>query len=163
GEAEPSLPSPAPKFLESGALEFVPGETLAHYRVEAKIGEGGMGAVYRAYDTRLHRIVALKALAPERFADLDRKRRLLREARAASALNHPNIVTVYEIGSDRDVDFIAMEDVQGKGLDELIPPKGLRPAQVLRYAVQITDALAKAHAGGILHRDLKPSNIMVTE
>src|SRR4051812_19179494 len=96
------------------------GETLAQYRVDAKIGEGGMGAVYRAYDSRLRRNVALKVLLPERFADLERKRRLLREAHAASGLNHPNIVTIYEIGSDRDVDFIAMEYVEGKTLDELL-------------------------------------------
>lgn len=163
GEAEPSLESPVPEFLESSALELSSGETLAQYRVEAKIGEGGMGAVYRGYDTRLHRKVALKVLPPERFADLDRKRRLMMEARAASALNHPNIITIYEIGSDRGVDFIAMEYVQGKRLDELIPSKGLRPVQALRYAVQVADGLAKAHSAGILHRDLKPSNIMVTE
>jgi eukaryotic-like serine/threonine-protein kinase len=162
-EAEPTLPSPAAELLETAALELVPGQTLAQYRVEAKIGEGGMGAVYRGYDTRLRRNVALKLLPPERFADLDRKRRLLREARAASALSHPNIVTVYEIGAQGDVDFIAMEYVQGKTLDELIPAKGLPPKKVFRYAVQIADALAKAHASGILHRDLKPSNIMVTE
>jgi serine/threonine protein kinase/Tol biopolymer transport system component len=163
GAEEPSLLSPVPEFLESGALELAPGETLAQYRVEAKIGEGGMGAVYRGFDTRLHRKVALKVLAPERFADPDRKRRLMREARSASALNHPNIVTVYEVGSDRDVDFIAMECVEGKGLDKLIPANGLGAAELLRYAVQMADGLGKAHAAGILHRDLKPSNIMVME
>jgi serine/threonine-protein kinase len=136
---------------------------LAHYRIEVKVGEGGMGAVYRCHDTRLNRKVALKVLAPERFSDLERKRRLLREARAASALNHPNIVTIYEIGSDSNVDFIAMEYVEGKRLDELIPGKGVRPAQLLRYAVQIAGALATAHGAAILHRDLKPSNMMVTE
>jgi serine/threonine protein kinase len=162
GEAEPSLESPLPDLLETDTLDFGPGETLAQYRMEGKIGEGGMGAVYGGYDTRLQRKVALKVLAPERFEDLNRKRRLMREARAASGLNHPNIVTIYEIGSDRDVDFIAMEYVEGKRLDDLIPPKGLRPSQLLRYAVQVADALAKAHGAGILHRDLKPSNIMVT-
>jgi len=162
GEAEPSLESPLPELLKTGALELTSGETLAQYRVEAKIGEGGMGVVYRSYDTRLQRKVALKVLAPERFADLERKRRLVREARAASGLNHPNIVTIYEIGADRGVDFIAMEYVEGKRLDELIPARGLRPVQVLRYAVQIADASARAHGAGILHRDLKPSNIMVT-
>src|SRR5215471_9066740 len=162
GEAEPSLKSPAADFLETGALDLVSGELVAQYEVEGKIGEGGMGAVYRAHDTRLHRMVALKVLAPDKFSDLERKRRLLREARAASALNHPNIVTIYEVGSDHDVDFIAMEYVQGKRLDELIPREGLCPGQVLRHAVQIADALAVAHSAGILHRDLKPSNIMVT-
>ncbi len=163
GEAEPTLVSPAPDYLKTGALDLGAGETLAQYRVEAKIGEGGMGSVYRGYDTRLHRNAALKVLAPERFADQDRKRRLLREARAASALSHPNIVTVYEVGSGHDVDFIAMEYVAGKRLDQLIPPKGLRPAEALRYAAQIAGALSAAHTAGILHRDLKPSNIMVTE
>jgi serine/threonine protein kinase/Tol biopolymer transport system component len=163
GAAEPSLQSPAPEFLESGSLELGSGETLAQYRVEAKIGEGGMGTVYRVFDTRLERKAALKVLAPERFADPHRNSRLLREARAASALNHPHIVTIYEVGSDRDVDFIAMECVEGKGLDALIPPQGLAPAKVLHYAVQMADALARAHAAGILHRDLKPSNIMVTD
>ena len=162
GEAEPSLVSPIPDYLESGALDLVAGETLAQYRMESKVGEGGMGAVYLGYDTRLHRKVALKVLAPDRFADLESKRRLMREARAASGLNHPNIVTVYEIGSDRNFDFIAMEYVEGKRLDELIPLKGLPARLVIRYAVQIADALAHAHSGGILHRDLKPSNIMVT-
>ena len=162
GEAAPSLQSPLPDLLETGTLDFGPGETLAQYKVEAKIGEGGMGVVYWGYDTRLQRKVALKVLAPERFEDLNRKSRLMREARAASGLNHPNIVTIYEIGSDRDVDFIAMEYVEGKRLDELIPPRGLRPSQLLRYAVQVADALAKAHGAAVLHRDLKPSNIMVT-
>lgn len=146
----------------SDAGHLAAGEMLAHYRVEAKLGEGGMGAFYRGHATPLNRKVALKVLAPERFSDLEGKRRLMREARAASALNHPNIVTIYEFGSDRDVDFIAMEYVEGKRLDESIPSKGLRPAQVFRYAVQTADALATAHAAGILHRDLKPSNIMVT-
>ncbi len=162
GEAEPSLTSPVAEFLESGALDMAAGETLAQYRIEAKAGEGGMGAVYRGYDTRLRRTVALKVLAPERFADQERKRRLLREARAASGLNHPNIVTIYEIGSDAGVDFIAMEYVDGKRLDEAIPPKGLRPEEVLHYAIEVADAFAKAHGAGILHRDLKPSNIMIT-
>ncbi len=162
-EAEPSLASPAREFVETGALELDSGEMLAQYRVEAKIGEGGMGAVFRGYDTRLRRRVALKVLAPERLADRQWKRRLMREARAASALNHPNIVTIYEVGSDREVDFIAMECVLGKRLDELIPPQGLSTTQLLRYAVQMADALAAAHGGGVLHRDLKPSNIMVTE
>jgi serine/threonine protein kinase len=143
--------------------QLIVGESLAQYQIEAKLGEGGMGAVYRAFDTKLHRKVALKVLAPERFSSTERKLRLIREARSASALNHPNIVTIYEIGSDQDVDFIAMEYVEGKRLDELIVPKPLRQAQVLRYAVQAAEALAVAHAAGIIHRDLKPSNMMVTE
>jgi serine/threonine protein kinase/Tol biopolymer transport system component len=161
-DGEPSLASPLPEFLEPGAMDLASGETLAHYRVEGKIGEGGMGAVYRGYDMRLRRTVALKVLSPERFADLGRKQRLLREARAASGLNHPNIVTIYEISSDQNVDFIAMEYVEGSSLGEMIPPTGLPPRDAVRFAIQISDALAKAHAAGVLHRDLKPSNIRIT-
>jgi eukaryotic-like serine/threonine-protein kinase len=159
---EPSLPSPVSEFLESDSLEIAEGEILAHYRVERKVGEGGMGAVYRGYDTKLRRTVALKVLAPERFTDQEHKGRLLREARAASGLNHPNVVTIYEIGADKGVDFIAMEYVEGETLSVLIPTEGLVPRQLFRYALQITDALAKAHGAGVLHRDLKPANIMVT-
>ena len=126
-----------------------------------------MGAVYRAYDTKLRRQVALKVLAPERLADAESKQRLIREARAASALNHPNIVTVHEIGSGvpacgPGVDFIAMELVEGKSLKDAISAKGLPLPKALDYAAQIAAGLAKAHAAGIIHRDLKPGNVMVT-
>ena len=141
---------------------LAPGDTLAQYRVEARIGEGGMGAVYEAYDTRLHRKVALKVLRPEHVGDPDRLARLLREARAASALNHPNIVTIYEIGSDFGVDFIALEFVPGNTLARLVGRKGLPLRDALKYASQIADALATAHRAGIVHRDLKPDNIIVT-
>jgi len=114
--SDSSLNSPTADFLESAAA-LAPGDMLAHYRVEAKLGQGGMGAVYCAHDTRLDRRVALKVLPPEHFADPDGKLRLMREARAASALNHPNIVTVYEISSDCGVDFIAMEYVDGRSLN----------------------------------------------
>src|SRR5205814_5817071 len=124
---------------------------------EAKLGEGGMGVVYRARDTRLDRPVAIKVLPPERVADPERKRRFVQEAKAASALNHPNIVHIYDIDTASGVDFIAMEYVDGKTLDELVPAKGMRPAQVLKYATQVADSLAKAHGAGIIHRDLKPS------
>ncbi len=145
------------------AGELAPGDLVAHYRIEARLGEGGMGVVYRAYDTKLRRTVALKALAPERLADAQSRQRLMREARAASALNHPNIVTVYEIGSESGVDFIAMEYVEGRPLSAVIPSKGLPLARALDYAIAIADALAKAHAAGVIHRDLKPANIMVTD
>ncbi len=159
----PTLMSPAEELLKHiAAAELAPGQTLAQYRVEAKLGEGGMGAVYRAYDTRLHRDVALKVLPPEHMADPERRQRLMREARAASALNHPNIVTVHEIGSERGVDFIAMEFVEGRSLADAIPAKGLPLARALDYAIAIAGALAKAHAAGIIHRDLKPANIIVT-
>ena len=162
GEAEPSLRSPAGRLLEAGVAALAPGDTLAQYRVEARIGEGGMGAVYEAYDTRLHRKVALKVLRPEHFGDPDRLARLMREARAASALNHPNIVTIYEIGSDFGVDFIALEFVPGNTLARLVGRKGLPLRDALKYASQIADALAAAHRAGIVHRDLKPDNIVVT-
>jgi len=142
--------------------ELASGEMLAQYRIEAKLGEGGMGAVYRAYDTRLHRPVALKVLLPDPFADPERKPRLLREARAASALNHPNIVTVYEIGTERGQGFIAMEYVEGRSLAQIIPSKGLPIARAVEYAVEIAAALAHAHQHGVIHRDLKSANIVIT-
>lgn len=154
----------AGRFLQvpAGVKPLEAGQRVSHYEVQEKLGEGGMGAVYRAYDTKLRRPVALKVLAPERLADAESKQRLLREARAASALNHPNIVTVHEIGSEGGVDFIAMEYVEGRPLSALIPAGGLPLARALGYAIAITDALASAHAAGVIHRDLKPANIMVT-
>ncbi len=121
-----------------------------------------MGVVYRALDARLERVVALKVLQPDTASDADRTRRFVREARAASALNHPNIVTVYEIGSVDAIDFIALEYVDGTPLNKVIAGRPLDPARALEYATQIADALATAHAAGIVHRDLKPANIMVT-
>jgi predicted Ser/Thr protein kinase len=138
------------------------GQRVSHYEIQGKIGEGGMGAVYRAYDSQLRRPVALKVLPPEYAWDPKRRERLLREARAASALNHPNIVGIHEVGSDNGVDFIVMEFVDGKTLQQAIPAEGLPLGKVLDYSVQIAGALAKAHAAGVVHRDLKPGNIMVT-
>src|ERR1017187_6520689 len=138
------------------------GQSLGHYRIVEKLGQGGMGTVYRALDTRLGRPVAIKALPPEAVADPERTKRFMLEARAASALNHPNIVTIYDIVTEDGIDFIAMECVEGKTLQQLIGRKGLPLGEALEYAVQITDALATAHAAGIVHRDLKPSNIIVT-
>jgi len=138
------------------------GSTIAHYKITGKLGEGGMGVVYKAEDSHLKRFVALKVLPPEKVADPKRKHRFVQEARSASALNHPNIVTVHDIDQADGVDFIAMEYVEGKTLDELIGRKGLKLNEALKYAIQIADALAKAHAAGIVHRDLKPGNVMVT-
>jgi serine/threonine protein kinase len=121
-----------------------------------------MGEVYRARDTRLGREVAIKVLPAERMADEGRRRRFVQEARAASALNHPHIVTIYEIESAEGVDFIVMELVPGKTLDALIPRHGMRLGEVLRIAIPLADALAAAHGAGIVHRDLKPANVMVT-
>jgi len=139
------------------------GQRVLHYQILEKLGEGGMGVVYKARDTRLDRLVALKFLPPERVADPERKRRFIREARAASGLNHPNIITIHDIASERGVDFMVMEYVAGKALDRLIPRKGLRLNEALKYAVEMADALAAAHAAGIVHRDVKPSNFMLTE
>jgi eukaryotic-like serine/threonine-protein kinase len=137
------------------------GQRLLHYQVVEKLGEGGMGVVYRARDNHLDRFVAIKVLQPEKVSDPTRKARFIQEARAASALNHPNIITVHDISTDSGVDFIAMEFVDGKTLDQLIPRKGMRLNEALKIAIQIADALARAHAAGIIHRDLKPANIMV--
>jgi serine/threonine protein kinase len=136
---------------------------LLHYEILAEIGRGGMGVVYKARDTHLNRAVAIKVLPPDKIADLGRKQRFIQEAKAPSSLNHPNIVTIHDINSDSGTDFIVMEYVEGRTLGELLPPKGLRPTAALKYALQIADALAKAHGASILHRDLKPSNIMVTD
>jgi Tol biopolymer transport system component/tRNA A-37 threonylcarbamoyl transferase component Bud32 len=138
------------------------GGTLEHYRIEAKLGEGGMGVVYKGHDPRLDRAVAIKVLPPDKLADPVARERFVREARAASALNHPAIVTIHDIRSADGVDFIVMEYVQGQTLDALMRSRRLRIADLLRYAIQITDAMAAAHSAGILHRDLKPSNLMVT-
>jgi len=139
------------------------GKTLGHYQITEKLGEGGMGIVYKARDTHLDRFVAIKVLPAEKVADAERKRRFVQEAKAASALNHPNIVHVYDIDQSEGTDFIAMEYVEGKTLDQRIGHRGLRLNDALKCAVQIADALAKAHSAGIVHRDLKPTNIMVNE
>jgi serine/threonine protein kinase len=137
------------------------GQTILHYRVIEKIGAGGMGEIYKAEDTRLKRIVAVKALSPRLSADPERRKRFFQEARAASALNHPNIITLYDIISDDDTQCIVMEYVAGRTLRDVIPPGGLRAAHALQYATQMAGALAAAHAAGIIHRDLKPSNVMI--
>jgi Tol biopolymer transport system component/predicted Ser/Thr protein kinase len=139
------------------------GQTLDRYTIESRLGEGGMGVVYRARDTHLNRTVAIKVLPADKVADPERRQRFIQEARAASALNHPNIVTIHDIRSDGGIDFIVMEHVAGRPLDEVIGGRPLRLDRALRYAIQIADALAAAHEAGIVHRDLKPSNILVTD
>ena len=138
-----------------------PGSTLGPYQVLALIGAGGMGEVYRARDLRLNRDVAIKVLPPDRVGDESRRRRFVQEAQAVSALNHPHIITIYEIESANGIDFIVMEYVRGKSLDTLIPHHGMRLNEFLRIAIPIADALAAAHVHGIIHRDLKPANVMV--
>ena len=138
------------------------GQTVGHFRIIEKAGEGGMGVVYRAHDTRLGRTVAIKVIRAEALGDPERKRRFVQEARTASALNHPNIVTIYEIAADGDVDFIAMEFVDGQPLDRLAARTPLTIDQILDYGIQIAGALGAAHAAGVVHRDIKPGNIIVT-
>jgi serine/threonine protein kinase len=138
------------------------GRRLAHHEIVEKPGAGGMGVVYKARDTHLDRFVALKLLPPERVGDPERKRRFVREAKAASALNHPNIITIYDIDQAGGIDFMDMEYVSGNTLAQCIA-RGLTPKVAVQYAVQIAGALAAAHAVGIIHRDLKPANVMVTE
>jgi len=137
------------------------GQTIAHYRIAQKLGAGGMGVVYRAHDDRLERDVALKLLPADAIADNSARLRLLNEARSASALNHPHICTVYEVGEASGQVYIAMEHVEGSSLSALIPADGFPIETILRYGVQIADALAHAHERGIVHRDLKSSNLMV--
>src|SRR5579872_923293 len=143
------------------------GQTLQHYRIETKLGSGGMGVVYRALDTHLNRPVAIKVLPASVVGNDDRRLRFAQEARAASALSHRNIITIYDVDTGeidgQPVEFIAMEYVSGKTLDKLIGRKGLRLDDALRYAIQIADALAVAHGAGIIHRDLKPANIIVSD
>src|SRR5215471_6460831 len=139
------------------------GRSIAHYDILEKLGEGGMGIVYKARDTRLNRFVALKLLPVEKVGDEDRLRRFAQEARTASALNHPNIITIHDIASEGGAQFIVMEYVAGRTLDQIIPRKGMRLAEVLKIAVQMADALAAAAAAGVIHRDIMSGNIMVTE
>jgi Tol biopolymer transport system component/serine/threonine protein kinase len=138
------------------------GRKIAQYEILEKVGAGGMGEVYKARDMRLNRIAALKILPAHEVADADRRARFVKEAQAASALNHPNIVTIYGIDRDAEDDFIAMEFVSGHTLEPVIGRRGLKLNEALRIAIQIADALAAAHGVGIVHRDLKPGNIMVT-
>jgi serine/threonine protein kinase len=140
----------------------MPGELLGHYRIVSKVGEGGMGVVYRAHDEVLHRDVAIKVLSSRSVAEKSSKEFLLEEARAASALSHPNICTIHQVGEMDDEPYIVMELIEGKPLSALIGKDGLPVESVLRYGVQIAGALAHSHARNVLHRDLKSSNVMVT-
>src|SRR5664279_5473468 len=137
------------------------GSNISHYQILEKLGEGGMGVVYKARDLRLDRFVCIKILRAEQLKDESRKQRFIQEARSASSLNHPNIITIHEIDQAGGTDFMVMEFVAGKTLQQLIPGGGLSVADVLRYAIPIVRALAAASAAGIIHRDIKPGNIMV--
>src|SRR5215813_4752449 len=143
-------------------MALTPGSRLGPYEILSPLGAGGMGEVYRARDTRLGREVAIKILPEALASDHDRLSRFEQEARSASALNHPNIITIYEIGRADSVSYIAMELVRGRTLRDLIAEGPLPAKSVLALAAQAADALAKAHEAGIVHRDLKPENVMVT-
>src|SRR6476620_4090134 len=144
------------------AMQVVPVEAIAHYRIIEPIGAGGMGAVYKAYDNKLQRVVALKVLPPEYVSQQDRRRRFFQEARAASALTHPHILTVYEVGEDDGKPYIAMEYVEGETLRQKIKANNLQLKEAIDIAVQIAAGLARAHELGIIHRDLKPENLMLS-
>src|SRR5258708_31086570 len=139
------------------------GRTVSQYQFVEKIGAGGMGEIYKAQDTRLGRFVAIKVLPSAKSGEPERRKRFLLEAQAASGLNHPSIITIHDVLSEGDTEFMVMEYVAGKTLNDLIPKGGLRVPQALKYSLQMSDALTAAHAAGIVHRDLKPDNVMVTE
>src|SRR5207245_741224 len=142
-------------------MSIAAGTKLGRYEIRSKIGEGGMGEVYLAQDTKLDRKVALKILPADVAAHHDRMRRFVQEAKAASALNHPNIITIYEIEQIDAVNFIAIEFIDGETLREHMRKVSVKLGEVLDIAIQTASALSAAHATGIVHRDIKPENIMI--
>jgi non-specific serine/threonine protein kinase len=156
-------PDPLSAVLVQGELLSMIGRSLSHYKILDKLGEGGMGAVYSAEDTRLGRQVALKVLSDEWASDPDHLRRFEREARAVAALDHPNIVTIFSVEEAEGMRFFTMGLVKGQTLDQTLPSGGYELEAMLDIAIPMTDALTAAHTRGITHRDLKPSNVMLTE
>src|SRR5262245_9009689 len=150
-----------PHYSATAGPTSMQGKRLRQYVIAQKLGEGGMGVVWKAHDTMLVRDVALKILPAEGAASEVRRERFFREARAASALNHPNIITVYEINSVDDVDYIAMELVEGETLSARLARGAMSIGEALDVARQMAEALARAHKAGIVHRDLKPGNVMI--
>jgi eukaryotic-like serine/threonine-protein kinase len=144
-------------------MSLKPGTSLGHYEILTPLGAGGMGEVFRGRDNRLGREVAIKLLPVELSSNLDRLRRFEQEARSASALNHPNIITIYDIGSFDSQFYIAMEFVDGKNLREILQAGPLPSRKAVQICTQLAEGLTKAHEAGIVHRDLKPENIMVTK
>ena len=143
-------------------MALSPGTRLGRYEIRAVIGAGGMGAVYRAHDTTLKRDVALKVVLDEFATDADRRRRFEREALATAALNHPNILAVYDVGTHDGTTYVVSELLEGKTLREALSTGPLPARRAARYAAQIADGLAAAHEKGIIHRDIKPANLFVT-
>src|SRR6478672_1285250 len=143
--------------------EPLEGRRIGPYELAARIGAGGMGEVYKARDTRLNRIVAIKVLPPNVAGDPEFRDRFEREARAVAALNHPHICVLYDVGCQDGVDFLVMEHLEGRTLAARLADGPIGPEEALRYATQIASALERAHRAGVIHRDLKPGNIMLTE
>src|SRR5579864_1008399 len=144
-------------------MPLVARSRLGPFEIQCAIGAGGMGEVYRARDTRLDRTVAIKVLPLHLSSNSDLRVRFEREAKAISALQHPNICVLYDVGSQDDVDFLVMEYLEGETLYARLARKPLAPAETLKIAIEIADALDKAHRSGIVHRDLKPGNVMLTK
>src|SRR5689334_5762066 len=144
-------------------MAFAAGTKLGPYEILTPLGAGGMGEVYKARDKRLNRVVAIKVLRSDCGPNAGLAERFLREAKSASALNHPNIVSIYDVFRHEEVDCLVMEYITGATLQALIPRAGMRWKEALRIAVQVADGLQRAHSAGIIHRDIKPSNIMVPE
>src|SRR6202167_223727 len=137
------------------------GQTIAHYRINAELGRGGMGVVYRAHDERLLRPVAIKILSDVSRGSAETRSRMLAEARAASSLHHPGITTIYEVGEDGDSIFLVMELVEGRTLRSILSDGPLEPKRIVELGTQLAEALEAAHSRGVFHGDIKPENIVV--